>query len=136
MKPPVPPFDAESALKKIKAAEAVWNTKNPDKVILAYTEDSEWRNRDEFLKGHKEIHDFLVRKWEKELSYKLKKELWAYTDNRIAVRFEYEWHDASGQWYRSYGNENWEFDPEGYMQKRFASINDVKIEESDCYLSD
>ena len=131
MKSPIPPFTAETALQKIKAAENVWNTCDPDKVILAYTEDSEWRNRDEFLSGHDEIHAFLVRKWEKELDYKLKKDLWAFTDNRIAVRFEYEWQDASGQWYRSYGNENWEFDPEGYMEKRFASINDLKIKESD-----
>ena len=131
MKSPIPPFTAETALQKIKAAENVWNTCDPDKVILAYTEDSEWRNRDEFLSGRDEIHAFLVRKWEKELDYKLKKDLWAFTDNRIAVRFEYEWQDASGQWYRSYGNENWEFDPEGYMKKRFASINDLKIKESD-----
>ena len=131
MKSPIPPFTAETALQKIKAAENVWNTCDPDKVILAYTEDSEWRNRDEFLSGRDEIHAFLVRKWEKELDYKLKKDLWAFTDNRIAVRFEYEWKDASGQWYRSYGNENWEFDPEGYMKKRFASINDLKIKESD-----
>ena len=131
MKSPIHPFTAETALQKIKAAENVWNTCDPDKVILAYTEDSEWRNRDEFLSGRGEIHAFLVRKWEKELDYKLKKDLWAFTDNRIAVRFEYEWQDASGQWYRSYGNENWEFDPEGYMKKRFASINDLKIKESD-----
>ena len=131
MKSPIPPFTAETALQKIKAAENVWNTCDPDKVILAYTEDSEWRNRDEFLSGRGEIHAFLVRKWKKELDYKLKKDLWAFTDNRIAVRFEYEWQDASGQWYRSYGNENWEFDPEGYMKKRFASINDLKIKESD-----
>ena len=131
MKSPIPPFTAETALQKIKVAENVWNTCDPDKVILAYTEDSEWRNRDEFLSGRGEIHAFLVRKWEKELDYKLKKDLWAFTDNRIAVRFEYEWQDASGQWYRSYGNENWEFDPEGYMKKRFASINDLKIKESD-----
>jgi len=131
VKSPIPPFTAETALQKIKAAENVWNTCDPDKVILAYTEDSEWRNRDEFLSGRGEIHAFLVRKWEKEIDYKLKKDLWAFTDNRIAVRFEYEWKDASGQWYRSYGNENWEFDPEGYMKKRFASINDLKIKESD-----
>lgn len=134
MKPPLPPFDEESAMAKIKAAESVWNTCDPDKVILAYTEDSEWRNRDEFLKGRDEIHAFLVRKWKKELDYKLRKDLWAFKDNRIAVRFEYEWHDAEGQWFRSYGNENWEFNVEGYMQKRFASINDIKISESDRYL--
>jgi len=131
MKPPIPPFNEESAKAKIQSAEDVWNTKDPDKVILAYTTDSEWRNRDEFLIGHDEIHAFLVRKWEKEIDYKLKKELWAYTDNRIAVRFEYEWHDEEGQWYRAYGNENWEFNEEGYMMKRFASINDRQIEESE-----
>lgn len=131
MKHPIPPFDKDSALVKIKSAETVWNTCDPDKVILAYTEDSEWRNRDEFLHGRDEIHAFLVRKWKKELHYKLHKELWAYKDNRIAVRFEYEWQSASGQWYRSYGNENWEFNPEGYMQKRFASINDLEIDESE-----
>ena len=131
MKPPLPPFTEESAIKKIKAAEAVWNTKDPDKVILAYTEDSEWRNRNEFLIGHDAIHAFLVRKWEKELDYKLHKELWAFSENRIAVRFEYEWRDLTGQWYRSYGNENWEFNDEGYMQKRFASINDLNISADD-----
>jgi len=134
MKLPVPPFDEESALAKIKAAENVWNTKDPDKVIQAYTEDSEWRNRDEFLYGREEIHAFLVRKWNSELDYKLKKELWAYHQNRIAVRFEYEWRDKSGQWFRSYGNENWEFDKDGYMQKRYASINDLAIEESDRHI--
>ncbi len=131
MKPPYPPFTEESALAKIKGAEAVWNTCDPDKVILAYTEDSEWRNRDEFLTGRDEIHAFLVRKWKREQNYTLHKELWAYQDNRIAVRFEYEWHDEDGQWYRSYGNENWEFNPEGYMQKRYASINDLKINAED-----
>ena len=134
MKLPVPPFDLESATAKIKAAENVWNTRNPDKVILAYTEDTEWRNRDEFLNGRKEIYDFLVRKWEKELDYKLRKDLWAYQGNRIAVRFEYEWRNSEDQWFRSYGNENWEFNKEGYMCKRFASINDLKILESDRYL--
>ena len=131
MKPPLPPFTEESAIKKIKAAEAVWNTKDPDKVILAYTKDSEWRNRNEFLVGHDAIHAFLVQKWEKELDYKLHKELWAFRENRIAVRFEYEWRDSIDQWYRSYGNENWEFNDEGYMQKRFASINDLKISAED-----
>lgn len=131
MKPPLPPFTLESAKAKVQAAEDAWNMKDPDKVSLAYTEDSEWRNRDEFINGRDEIHAFLTRKWEKELNYKLKKELWAFSDNRIAVRFEYEWHDPDGQWYRSYGNENWEFDSKGYMQKRFASINDLKITESD-----
>ena len=134
MKLPVPPFDLESATAKIKAAENVWNTRKPDKVILAYTEDTEWRNRDEFLNGRKEIYDFLVRKWEKELDYKLRKDLWAYQGNRIAVRFEYEWRNSEDQWFRSYGNENWEFNKEGYMCKRFASINDLKILESDRYL--
>lgn len=131
MKPPLPPFTTETALEKVKAAENAWNTCDPNKVILAYTEDSEWRNRDEFLTGHQEIYDFLVRKWEKEKHYKLHKELWAFTDNSIAVRFEYEWQDASGQWYYSYGNENWEFTPEGYMEKRYANINDLKIEKTD-----
>ena len=131
MKPPLPPFTEESAIKKIKAAEAVWNTKDPDKVILAYTEGSEWRNRNEFLVGHDAIHAFLVQKWEKELDYKLHKELWAFRENRIAVRFEYVWRDSIDQWYRSYGNENWEFNDEGYMQKRFASINDLKISAED-----
>lgn len=130
MKSPLPPFDEKSALEKIKAAEAVWNTCDPDKVILAYTEDSEWRNRDEFLSGRDEIHAFLVRKWKKERNYKLKKDLWAFSDNRIAVRFEYEWQDSEGNWFRSYGNENWEFNAEGYMQKRFASINDLPISEN------
>jgi len=131
MKPPLPPFTEETATAKIKAAQDVWNTRDPDKVILAYTKDSEWRNRNQFLKGHDEIHSFLKKKWETELDYLLHKELWAFTENRIAVRFEYEWHDASGQWFRSYGNENWEFNEEGYMEKRFASINDLKIEEVD-----
>jgi len=134
MKFPFPPFDEESAMAKMKAAEAVWNTRDPDKVILAYTKDSEWRNRDTFLCGHQEIHAFLVEKWSNELDYKLRKELWAFRDNRIAARFEYEWHNKEGQWFRSYGNENWEFDAEGYMKKRFASINDIKILESDRYL--
>jgi len=110
-------------------AEDAWNTRNPDKCVLAYTEDTEWRNRSEFLSGRDEVRDFLVRKWAKELDYRLKKTLWAFTDNKIAVRFEYEWHDDSGQWYRSYGNENWEFSPEGLMAKRFASINDLPITE-------
>lgn len=126
-----PPFTAETAAQKVQMAEDAWNTKNPEKVSLAYTTDSEWRNRNEFVNGREEIKAFLTRKWERELDYKLKKELWAFTENRIAVRFEYEWHDASGQWFRSYGNEMWEFNPEGLMQKRFASINDLAIQASD-----
>lgn len=128
---PFPPFTAETALQKVKAAEAAWNTKDPHKVAMAYTPDSEWRNRDEFFSGRVAIVEFLQRKWTKELAYRLEKSLWAFTDNRIAVRFEYEWHDHSGQWYRSYGNENWEFAENGLMQRRFASINDVKITEKE-----
>ena len=127
MRPPLPPFTAETAAQKVQAAEDAWNTRNPDKCVLAYTEDTEWRNRNEFLYGREEVRAFLVRKWSKELDYRLKKTLWAFTDNKIAVRFEYEWHDDSGQWYRSYGNENWEFNSEGLMAKRFASINDLAI---------
>lgn len=129
-RPPLPPFTAETALQKVKAAEAAWNTKNPERVAMAYTPDSEWRNRDVFFSGRAAIVEFLTGKWAKELDYRLEKSLWAFTDNRIAVRFEYEWHDAHGQWYRSYGNENWEFADNGLMQKRFASINDVRILES------
>jgi uncharacterized protein len=128
---PIPPFDLDNALKKVKAAEDAWNTKDPEKVVLAYTPDSEWRNRSEFINGRSEIKLFLEKKWLKELDYKLKKELWAFTGNRIAVRFEYEWHDEKGQWYRSYGNENWEFDENGFMRKRYASINDIPIKESE-----
>lgn len=123
----LPPFDQDTAIAKTQVAEDVWNAKNPDKVVLAYTEDTEWRNRDQFLNGREEIHAFLTAKWEKELDYKLKKEMWAFTDNRIAVRFRYEWHDRSGQWWRSHGNEMWEFAPNGLMQRRYASINDEKI---------
>jgi uncharacterized protein len=126
-----PPFDEESALKKVQAAEDAWNTCDPERVALAYTEDSEWRNRDEFLNGREEIQEFLRSKWERERDYRLRKQLWAFAGNRIAVRFEYECRDADGQWWRSYGNENWEFDDSGLMRKRFASINDLKIEESD-----
>ena len=115
---------------KIKGAEAAWNTRDPEKVCLAYTVDSEWRNRSEIFTGREAIKEFLIRKWNKELDYRLQKELWAFQDNRIAVRFEYEWHDDSGYWYRSYGNENWEFAENGLMQKRFASINDIPISES------
>jgi nuclear transport factor 2 (NTF2) superfamily protein len=130
-KPPFPPFTRETALQKVQMAEDAWNTKNPEKVSLAYTADTEWRNRSEFLNGRKEVVEFLTRKWQKELDYRLKKELWAFTDNRIAVRFEYEYHDKDGQWYRAYGNENWEFDPNGLMKKRYASINDLPIKESE-----
>lgn len=112
-------------------AEDAWNSKDPERVCLAYTIDTEWRNRSEFLNGREEVRQFLIRKWQKELDYKLKKELWAFTENRIGVRFEYEWHDESGNWFRSYGNEMWEFDESGLMKKRFASINDLPIPESD-----
>jgi hypothetical protein len=128
---PIPPFTEETAIKKVQAAEDAWNSKDPERVAKAYTIDTEWRNRSEFINGRDEVVAFLRRKWEKEIDYKLKKELWAFKDNRIAVRFEYEWRNAEGQWYRSYGNENWEFDENGYMRKRFASINDVAIAEGD-----
>ena len=128
---PLPPFTVETATQKVQAAEDAWNTRNPEKVSMAYTIDTEWRNRSEFVKGRAEVRRFLEGKWVKELDYKLKKELWAFTDNKIAVRFEYEWHDKAGQWYRSYGNEMWEFDADGYMQKRYASINDVAIGEAE-----
>lgn len=130
MRPPLPPFTEESARAKVQAAEDAWNTRDPEKVALAYTIDSEWRNRDEFLYGREEIKTFLQQKWKNELDYKLRKELWAFTDNRIAVRFEYEWRDADDQWRRSYGNEMWEFASDGLMQKRYASINDIPIDES------
>jgi uncharacterized protein len=126
---PVPPFTKETAIQKVQAAEDAWNSKDPERVSLAYTIDTEWRNRSEFLNGRSEVKEFLTRKWQKELDYRLKKELWAFNENRIGVRFEYEWHDSTGQWFRSYGNEMWEFDENGYMQKRFASINDLPIEE-------
>jgi nuclear transport factor 2 (NTF2) superfamily protein len=129
-RPPLPPFDRESALRKVRAAEDAWNSRDPDRVVGVYTPDTLWRNRAEFPRGRDEVHAFLVRKWARELDYRLIKELWAFGANRIAVRFAYEWHDASGQWYRSYGNENWEFNAEGYMQRRFASINDLPILES------
>ncbi|WP_373541981.1 DUF1348 family protein [Chamaesiphon sp.] len=130
-KPPLPPFTLETALAKVQAAEDAWNTRNPERVALAYTEDSEWRNRSEFLNGRAAIAQFLTRKWAKELDYRLKKELWCFMDNKIAVRFEYEYHNQAGDWYRAYGNENWEFAPNGLMMRRFASINDVPITESD-----
>jgi nuclear transport factor 2 (NTF2) superfamily protein len=125
-----PPFTFETATAKVPAAEDAWNTRDPHRVSMAYTPDSEWRNRTEFLRGREEIRAFLTRKWEKELDYRLKKELWGFRENRMAVRFEYEWHDAAGQWYRSYGNEMWEFDADGLMARRFASINDAPILES------
>lgn len=128
---PVPPFTIETAQQKVQAAEDAWNTKDPEKVCLAYTDNTEWRNRTDFINGRQEVKQFLKQKWEKELEYKLKKELWGFRENRMAVRFEYEWHDHSGQWFRSYGNELWEFDENGYMQKRFASINDLTIKETE-----
>jgi nuclear transport factor 2 (NTF2) superfamily protein len=130
-----PPFTPETARQKVQAAEDAWNTKDPERVSLAYTSDTEWRNRTEFLQGREEVKAFLQRKWAKELNYRLRKELWAFTDNRIGVRFEYEWHDEAGQWYRSYGNEMWEFDQQGLMQKRFASINDLPIRENERRLA-
>lgn len=130
-RPPLPPFTEESAAQKVQAAEDAWNSRDPGRVSLAYTEETEWRNRDVFLKGRSAVRDFLTAKWNKEHDYRLKKTLWACTANRIAVRFEYEWHDASGQWWRSHGNENWEFDENGYMAKRYASINDQPIAETE-----
>ena len=130
-RPPLPPFTRETAIAKVRAAEDAWNRRDPEKVALAYTVDSRWRNRAEFPVGREQITEFLKRKWARELEYRLIKELWAFTENRIAVRFAYEWHDDSGQWYRAYGNENWEFDALGYMQKRFASINDLPIRAED-----
>ena len=130
-RPPVPPFTGETAKKKIQVAEDAWNSRDPARVSMAYTPDTEWRNRNEFLSGRDAVREFLTRKWHKELDYRLKKELWCCADNRIAVRFEYEWHDDSGQWYRSYGNENWEFAPNGLMAKRYASINDLRITEAE-----
>ena len=130
-RPPLPPFDMKSAMHKVRMAEDVWNTRDPERVKLAYTIDSQWRNRSEFLTGREAIIQFLTHKWNRELDYRLIKELWAYQDNRIAVRFAYEWHDDSGNWFRSYGNENWEFDGNGLMRRRIASINDLPIMESD-----
>jgi hypothetical protein len=128
---PLPPFTEETAKQKIQMAEDAWNSKDPERVSKAYTEDSVWRNRNQFINGREEIIKFLSRKWEMELNYKLKKEYWAHTDNRIAVRFEYEYQNVSGKWFRAYGNENWEFDKNGYMAKRFASINDLEISEGE-----
>lgn len=126
-----PPFTRETALRKVRLAEDGWNSRNPEKVSLAYTADSEWRNRGEFVSGREEIVDFLSRKWVRELDYRLIKELWAFGENRIAVRYAYEWHDDSGTWFRSYGNENWEYDAEGLMARRYACINDLPIREVD-----
>lgn len=130
-RPPLPPFSYADAVAKVRKAEDAWNGKNPSKVAQAYTADSAWRNRSEFLNGREEIEAFLTRKWEKEHDYRLIKEIWAHSDYRIAVRFAYEWHDDTGQWYRAYGNENWEFDEAGYMKTRHASINDVPISEAE-----
>ena len=128
---PIPPFTLETAKQKVQSAEDAWNSKNSEKISLAYTVDTEWRNRTEFINGREEVIAFLNRKWENEIDYKLKKELWGFRENRMAVRFEYEYRDKTGQWFRAYGNENWEFDEDGYMKKRFASINDLKINESE-----
>ncbi len=128
---PLPPFTMETALEKVQAAEDAWNTRDAEKVCLAYTLDTEWRNRTEFINGREAVKKFLKNKWVKELDYKLKKQLWGFKENRMAVQFEYEWHDATGQWFRSYGNELWEFNADGLMQKRFASINDLAINEAD-----
>jgi uncharacterized protein len=130
-RPPLPPFDEASARKKVQAAEDAWNTREPERVAAAYTPDTVWRNRSQFVHGREEVVAFLIQKWERELDYALRKSLWAFTDDHIAVRFQYEWHDADGQWWRSYGNENWEFDADGYMARREASINDVAIDESE-----
>lgn len=130
-RPPLPPFTEETARQKVQAAEDAWNTCDPERVSKAYTIDSQWRNRAEFLSGRDEIRGFLTRKWERELDYRLRKELWCFTGNRIGVTFRYEWHDASGQWFRSYGNELWEFDEKGLMERRIASINDAPIAEED-----
>ena len=130
-RPPFPPFTRETAIQKVRAAEDAWNTHDPERVALAYTLDTQWRNRAEFPTGREEVVQFLRRKWARELDYRLIKELWAFTEDRIAVRFAYEWHDDSGSWFRSYGNENWEFDEQGLMRRRFASINDLPIQEAD-----
>lgn len=132
---PLPPFTFETATQKVQLAEDAWNSKDSKRISMAYTADSEWRNRNEFINGREEIINFLENKWNKEIDYKLKKELWAFTENRIAVRFEYEWHNETGQWFRSYGNENWEFDENGLMAKRYASINDLAIEETERKLN-
>jgi nuclear transport factor 2 (NTF2) superfamily protein len=134
MRPPLPPFTAASAAAKVRAAEDAWNSRDPDRVALAYTPDSRWRNRGTFLVGRAEIAAFLAAKWQRELDYRLVKQLWVHDGSRIAVRFAYEWHDAGGQWHRSYGNENWEFAADGLMARRIASINDVAIAEADRLL--
>jgi len=131
---PLPPFTLETAKQKVQLAEDAWNGKNPEKVSLAYSVDTEWRNRSQFINGRDEVQAFLKDKWQNELEYKLKKELWTFSGYRIAVRFEYEYHNESGQWFRAYGNENWEFDDNGLMKKRFASINDLPIKASECRL--
>jgi nuclear transport factor 2 (NTF2) superfamily protein len=131
MRPPLPPFTLATAIQKVRLAEDGWNSRDPDRVALAYTPDSQWRNRAEFPRGRGEIVAFLTAKWARELDYRLIKEIWAFTDDRIAVRFAYEWHNATGQWFRSYGNENWEFDAQGLMRRRFASINDLAISGND-----
>ena len=130
-KPPLPPFTQDSAIQKVRMAEDAWNTRDPNRVVLVYTEDTRWRNRAEFPVGRERVREFLIRKWAKELDYRLIKELWACSGNRIAVRFAYEWHDDSGQWFRSYGNENWAFNDQGFMVQRYASINDLPIKESE-----
>ncbi|WP_226495757.1 nuclear transport factor 2 family protein [Ferribacterium limneticum] len=130
-KPPLPPFTADSAAQKVRLAEDAWNSRDPDRVVLVYTDDTRWRNRTEFPVGREQVHQFLTRKWQKELDYRLIKELWAVTDNRIAVRFAYEYRDETGQWFRAYGNENWEFNEHGFMLRRFASINDLPINASE-----
>jgi len=134
-RPPLPPFTAETAAQKVRAAEDAWNSRDPERVASAYTEDSVWRNRDTFVTGRAEIVEFLTAKWARELDYVLRKALWSFTDDRIAVRFQYEWHDAGGQWWRSYGNELWEFDPHGLMRRREASINDVPITDAERRLT-
>ncbi len=130
-RPPLPPFTGDTAIQKVRLAEDGWNSRDPEKVALAYSQDSRWRNRSEFITGRQDITAFLIRKWTKELDYRLIKELWASAENRIAVRFAYEWRNDSGNWYRSYGNENWEFNDDGLMRLRFASINDLAMKESD-----
>ena len=130
-KPPLPPFTAETAAQKARMAEDAWNTRDPDRVVQVYTPDTVWRNRAEFPLGREQVRQFLQLKWARELDYRLIKEVWAFAGNRIAVRFAYEWHDDSGHWYRSYGNENWEFNDQGFMQRRFASINDLPIQAAD-----
>jgi nuclear transport factor 2 (NTF2) superfamily protein len=130
-RPPIPPFTIDTAIMKVRAAEDGWNSRDPAKIALAYTQDSKWRNRSKFIKGRKEIESFLTGKWQRELDYRLIKELWTFAENRIAVRFAYEWHNAQDKWFRSYGNENWEFDDNGLMRVRIASINDLQIKEAD-----